>query len=126
MKKLYAALLSLVLLAVAVAPVLAAPEVAKGPRRTFSLVGNITAIGADSITVSVVSGNTLVKPYVGQALTVTVTASTRYLLKDDDIVSIIAFGDLQVGQAVSINGTVANNVWTAKRVTVGASLSCLP
>jgi len=126
MKKLYAALLALVLLAVAVVPVLAAPETAKGPRGTFSLVGNITTIGTDSITVSVVSGNTLVKPYVGQELTVTVTASTRYLLKDDDIVSIITFADLQVGQAVSINGTFANSVWTAKRVTAGASLSCLP
>ncbi len=126
MKKLYAALLALVLLAVAVVPVLAAPEAAKGPRGTFSLVGNITAIGADSITVSVVSGNTLVKPYIDQEVTVTVTASTRYLLKDDNIVSIITFGDLQIGQAVSINGTLASNVWTAKRVTAGASLSCLP
>jgi hypothetical protein len=126
MKRTYAILLALVMLAVTIIPALAAPEAGQGPRGTFALVGNITAIGANSVTVKVVSGNNLIKPYVGKELTVTVTASTRYLLKNNGVVTAITFGDLKVGQAVSINGAAANNVWTANRVTVGASISCLP
>ncbi|MBI5293910.1 MAG: hypothetical protein HY869_00430 [Chloroflexi bacterium] len=126
MKKLYAVLLSLVMLAAVIVPALAAPESAQGPRGTFALVGNITAIGSNTVTVKVVSGNSLVKTYVGKELTLTMTAATRYLYKDGATTVVIGFADLEVGQPVSVNGTTANNVWTAKRVTVGASISCLP
>jgi hypothetical protein len=125
MKKMYAILLALVLLAVAIVPALAAPE-AQGPRGTFALVGTITALGPNTVTVAVTSGNGLVKSYIGKEVTITVTASTRYLLKDDTSSVVIGFEDLEIGQPVSVNGMTANNVWTAKRVTVGASITCLP
>jgi hypothetical protein len=38
----------------------------------------------------------------------------------------ITFADLAVGQKVSVSGTVANNVWTVARITVGADLIHLP
>lgn len=126
MKRTYAILLALVMLAVSVVPALAAPEAAQGPRGTFTLVGYITAIGSNTVTVNVVSGNKLVKPYVGTEVTVTVTAGTRYLYNDGTTTVVIGFGDLEVGQPVSVSGTVANNVWTAKRITAGASIGCLP
>lgn len=98
----------------------------KGPRGTFALVGMISAIGSNTVTIQVIRGNNLVKPYIGQQLTVTVNAATRYLFKDGTTTTPIKFTDLKVGDPVSANGTVANGVWTTKRITVGASLSCLP
>jgi hypothetical protein len=45
---------------------------------------------------------------------------------DGTTTTTIGFADLKVGQQASANGTAANNVWTASRITVGASLGCLP
>ncbi len=98
----------------------------KGPSGTFALTGTIAAIGTNTVTVQVIRGNNLVKPYIGTQLTVTVTASTRYLFKDGTTCTPITFADLKVGDPVSANGTVANGIWTTKRITVGASLCCLP
>jgi hypothetical protein len=98
----------------------------KGPRGTFAIVGTIAAIGTDTVTIDVVRGNKLVQPYLGTQVTVTVTSRTRYLYKDGTTITTIGLADLLVGQPVSVNGTVANNVWTVSRITVGASLSCLP
>ncbi|MEZ0397116.1 MAG: DUF5666 domain-containing protein [Anaerolineales bacterium] len=100
----------------------------QGPRGTFAITGTITAIGPNTVTVQVYRGNTLVQPYLGTPVTVTVTAGTRYLFKSSSAATAtaITFADLRVGNPVSVNGTLANNVWTASRITVGASLSCLP
>ena len=102
-----------------VSPAMAAGS---GTRGTFTLAGKITAIGDGTVTVQVLTGNKLVNSYLGKELTVTVTDSTRFLLKDGTVVTPITFADLKVGDAVSVNGTVANQVWTAKRITVGAKL----
>ncbi|MDP3186232.1 MAG: DUF5666 domain-containing protein, partial [Anaerolineales bacterium] len=85
-----------------------------------------SAIGSNTVTIQVYRGNNLVKPYIGQQLTVTVTSATRYLFKGGTTTTPITLTDLKVGDPVSANGTVANGVWTTKRITVGASLSCLP
>ncbi len=98
----------------------------QGTRGTFAITGTITAIGTNTVTINVVRGNKLVQPHLGTQVTVTVTSRTRYIYKDGTTTTTIGFADLQVGQPVSINGTVANNVWTVSRITVGASLSCLP
>jgi hypothetical protein len=95
-------------------------------RALFALVGKITEIGDNSVTILVLRGNTLVKPYIGKTLTVMVKATTRYYYKTGTTVTPITFADLKVGDPVSVNGTIANNVWTANRITVGASLRCLP
>jgi len=98
----------------------------QGSATIFVMVGKISALGTNMVTIEVISGNKLVQPSLGTQVTVTVTSQTRYLYKDGTTTTTIGFTDLKEGQQVSANGTVANNVWTASRITVGASLSCLP
>jgi len=133
MKKLFVLLAVFALAFAAVTPAFAARQgpgggqgSPKGPRGTFALVGTISAIGSNTVTIQVYRGNNLVKPYIGQQLTVTVTSATLYLFKDGTTTTPITFADLKVGDPVSANGTVANGIWTTRRITVGASLSCLP
>ncbi len=100
------------------------------PRGTFAIAGTITAIDATNktITVTVLRGNNLAKPYINLSVTVVTTAKTRFLYKASTMstATAITFADLAIDDVVSINGTVANNIWTANRVTEGASLNCLP
>lgn len=98
----------------------------QGPRGTFAITGTISAIGTNSVTINVIRGNNLVQPYIGTPVTVTVTSQTRYLYHTDTTTTIIKFSDLKLGQPVSVNGTVADDIWTASRITVGAKLTCLP
>ncbi|NWG05829.1 MAG: hypothetical protein HXY35_03975 [Chloroflexi bacterium] len=119
MKRWILVMLVLGLFFASASPVMAAGP---GPRGTFAFSGKITAIGDGTITVQVLAGNKLVRPYLGKELNVTVAGSTRFLLKNGTVVTPITFTDLKVGDAVSLNGTVANQVWTAKRVTIGAQL----
>jgi hypothetical protein len=98
----------------------------QGTRGTFTITGTIAAIGSDTVTINVIRGNKLAQPYLGTQTSITVTSRTRYLYNDGMTTTTIAFADLKVGQPVSVNGTVVNNVWTAARITVGAALSCLP
>jgi hypothetical protein len=85
-----------------------------------------TAINGTTVTVQVTGGNPIVREYVGQMLTLRTTSSTRYLLKTNAGTVPITFADLAVGQKVSASGKVANNMWTATRITVGAALVHLP
>jgi hypothetical protein len=97
-------------------------------RGTFAITGTITAIGANSVTINVLRGNKLAQPSIGTQVTVMVNTQTRYVLRSSTTATgtIITFADLKVGQPVSVNGTLANSIWTVSRITVGASLSCLP
>ena len=126
MKKLFVIALALLIALTAVGPAFAAGSA----RGTFSLVANISAIDSVSgaVTVTVITGNKLVKSYIGQNLVMTTTASTRYLYKSSAtaVPVAITFADLKVGDAVSVNGKLVTGVWTASRITVGASLTCLP
>jgi hypothetical protein len=124
MKRWMLFMLVLSLLLTSVSPAMAAGP--KGPRGRFALAGKITAIGDGTVTVQALRGNKLVKPFLGQELTVTVTDATRILLKDGTTVTPITFADLKVGDKLSVNGRVANQVWIAKRITVGARLAHVP
>ncbi len=129
MKKVISLSIALFLLAVTVMPVFAASETA-GPRSPFALVGKITAIDADAgtVTVKILRGNWVVKPYLNQEVVLKTTANTRYLYKASAtaVPTPITFEDLQVGKAISASGTLRNGVWTATRITMGAKLSCFP
>jgi hypothetical protein len=94
----------------------------------FALVGKITEIDpvAKTVTVNVVRGNVLVKPFIGKTLVIQTTATTRFFYTDGVTTKVITFADLKVGDPVSANGKLANGVWTANRITEGAKLSCLP
>jgi len=141
MKKLVILTLVLVLLAVSVVPAYAASrtrdqngagnkiQVKQHGKMPFALAGTIASIDpvARTVTVTVACGNKLVKPYIGQDLAIQTTNATRFLLRNPDgTATPITFEDLAVGQNVSSNGKLANNVWTANRITVGAGLNCLP
>jgi len=93
------------------------PEILPG-KPLFSLTGTITALGVDSITVLVGNGNRLAKPYIGQELVVLVTENTRYRQWTPDGCVPIEFGDVQVGDTISIQGSASEGVFTARRVTV--------
>ena len=126
MKKILTGLLTFFLLIITVVPVMAA----RGPRGPFALVGRISAIDPATgvVTVNALRGNKLVQPYLSQDLAIITNARTRFLYKANQtsVATLITFADLKVGDPVSINGTLANGVWTASRITVGASLTCFP
>ncbi len=116
-----------VVLALALVFALANPALAAGPRGgnvtgTFSLAGKITAIEANTVTVQVVAGNALVKSYIQQTVPLITTETTRFLANNGTTVTAITLADLKVGDSISASGTLANNVWTASRITAGAKL----
>jgi hypothetical protein len=92
----------------------------------FVIVGKISDLGTNSVTIDVLRGNKLGQSAIGTQLTVTVTPQTLFLIRNGTTISLIGFADLQVGQQVNVNGTVVDNVWTVYRITVGALLSCIP
>ena len=95
----------------------------------FALAGKITSIDPTKqiVTVSVSCGNTVVKPFIGQSVALLTSPSTRFLLSSQvSVATPITFADLVVGQSVSASGQLANNIWTATRITAGAALTCLP
>lgn len=96
-------------------------------RAPFAFVGTIVSVDATTrtVVVTVVAGNTVVKSYIGQNLTIQTTDTTRFLLRNPDgTATVIAFENLVPGQNVSVNGKLSNNVWSANRITVGAELDC--
>lgn len=118
-----------VIIVLALAFALVNPVSAAGPRAgkaqsAFSLAGKISAFdtAAKTVTVEVVTGNKLVKSYIKKTLTLNTTTATRFLVKTGTTVTLITFADLKVGDAVSVSGSVTNSVWTASRITTGASL----
>ena len=124
MKKLLTLSLIFALIMLAASPALAAgPCDNKGPARRgiFALVGTITALDttAMTVTVQVSSGNRLVKPYIGTALTISTDQATRFLLRNPDgEATPITFADLSVGQHISSRGRVVESAWKALRITV--------
>mgnify|MGYP003574755591 CR=1 FL=1 len=106
---------------VAVTPALASANGVNGASRQqfFAVLGTITAIDGDTVTVQVLEGSRLVWPYIGQALTVQVTPATLYYVWTPAGLASITFGDVQVGDKTNIHGTVAEDGdFTASRVIV--------
>jgi len=152
MKKIWITLLLVVLLALAVIPAAASgngPGDPKGPgvpqavpqgtavasqqrspRGIFTITGTVSAIDTvnNTVTIMVSRGNKLTQPYLGTDVTVVTSTTTKFLYKSSTTATAtkIAITDIQVGNPVSVTGTVKNFTWTATRITVGANLSCLP
>ena len=80
----------------------------------------------DSITVQVHSGNSLVKDYIGQELTVQLTENTHFLRWTENVCVPITFSDVSVGDSIHIDGTVSEGEFTALRVIVDVPLDCTP
>ncbi len=123
MKRCVILLLVVVLVAGIAVPALAAGN--RPPKRMpFNLVGLVSAVDttAATVTVEVVRGNRVVKPFIGKTVTVQVTAATRLLRRAEPQAVPITLADLKAGDAVSVHGVLSNDVWTARRITVGAEL----
>ena len=127
MKKSLVVLMVVALFLVSAVPALAARgQPPQPPARNrggmFTLAGTITAIDGTVVTVQVVGGNPLVKPYVGQTLALQTLESTRFLQVTATGTVVITLADLAVGQNVSAQGSLVNNVWVTGRITVGAKI----
>ena len=127
MKKLLVVLMMVTLLLASAVPAFAAKGTPPQPPMRnqggmFTLAGKITAINGNVVTVQVVSGNPIARPYVGQAVVLQTTTATRFLQVTASGTVVITLADLQVGQNVSAQGKLANNVWTTDRITVGAKI----
>jgi hypothetical protein len=97
----------------------------QGSRGALVIVGTITNLGTNSVTIDVVRGSRLGQTYLGTTVTATVSPQTLFFYRDGTTITQISFGDLLVGQQVSVSGIVTNNVWMINRITVGALLSCI-
>ena len=135
MKKYFVLVLVLTLLAAAVVPAMAAggPPPGKGTGRSgkmpFAFSGTIEMADPDAgtVTITVVCGNILAKPYFDEALTIQTGDETRFLLRNPGgTATPVEFDYLEAGQKVSVHGQITDGVWTASRITVGAELTCLP
>ena len=101
-------------------PALASGERASsGSHEKFSVLGTITAIEADTITIQVLEGSRLVQPYIGQALTVQITSTTLYYRWTPDGLVSISYSDVKVDDRANIHGTIADDGdFTTSRVIV--------
>jgi hypothetical protein len=134
MKRLFSVLVLFVLVVATTAPAFASgPDLSagrgKGGKAPFALSGVITGIDlpAGTVKVTVACGNKLVKTHIGQSLSLQTTVMTRFLLRNaGSKATKITFNDLAVGQSVSLQGQLLNNLWSVTRLTVGAELTCLP
>ena len=119
--------LGLLVLVTLIALVTATPALASGGRGlgsgggsySLTLVGNITAIDGNTITVSALNNR-----FAGQVLTVQVTDSTRFFQRTADGRLPITFDDLAVGDSANIKGTMIDGEFIASQVTVDVPLYC--
>lgn len=128
-KQVWLGLVVAFLLAVAVMPVMAegGKQQMQWQGNVFALVGEVTAVdaAAKTITVEVYSGNQLVKAYIDEELTIVTNEDTMFLRYDAAKCQVLTFADVEVGDYVSVNGNVLNDLFVAKRVTVDVPLNCL-
>lgn len=127
MKKIFFALLVATLALALATPALAAPPFPLGKSTPkFTLVGKITALNAtaQTVTVEIRNGNCAVKAYVGQAVMLTTTPTTRFLTSDGTTTTVITFADLKIGDQISAQGLISETVWQAGRITVDLKAPC--
>ena len=128
MKKLLVVILVLTLVLSTALPAFAAkgtpPVRTRAVSSQFTLAGTITAVdaGAKTVTVRVLAGSRSVFGNLNKDVTVQTTSTTRYLLKTAGGTIMTTFEFLAPGQNVSVQGSIADHVWTASRITVGALL----
>jgi len=139
MRKKLVVLMSVILVALAAAtPALAAgpgsavqerhADSSQQPRlpgqQYFTLVGIITGVSGDTITVEVYHGNRFAKPYIGQELVVQVNDSTEYWRWTPAGCLPIDPAEVSVGDTTSIHGMVSDGLFVANRVTIDVPLDC--
>lgn len=127
--------LAIAALVVAVLALAAMPAAAGGGKNrnrwlgnVFGVVGEVTDVDLDAatITVKVLSGSQLVKPFLGAELTLATNEDTKFMLYVDQACEQADLEDVYVGALVSANGTVITaeeaRTYLAVRVTIDAPL----
>ena len=66
---------------------------------TFAVVGEVTAIAGENITLTILAGNRTVKDLIGEDITVVTTDETVFRHFGDDLGVYITLEDVAVGQA---------------------------
>ncbi len=125
-KALWLAVAVMALLAVITVPAMASGDnhQKRWSGTRFGLVGQVTAVDADTgtITVLVHTGSWQVKDYIGQELPVSTDGDTSFLRYGHPKCEFITFADIQVGACISASGVVladeGADVFLASRITV--------
>lgn len=103
---------------------------ARGAR--YAVSGTVTAIGADSLTITVKSGNRAVRKSIGKTVVLAITADTLLYKRSADRTRVTAtLADFAVGDRMTSVGTVdrsvaADPVFTAYRVTLRPPVGTCP
>lgn len=140
MKKILVLALVVTLLAISVVPAFAAADSPVRSRNgddgayrygypPFAIAGVITALDADTgiVTVEVICGNIVARPYIDTEVQLKTNEMTKFLLRNPDATATpITFADLEVGDQISAHGRLVDGVWKTSRITVGALLACIP
>ncbi len=92
-----------------------------GKQQDFALVGTVTAIGNDTITVQAVNDR-----FAGQSITVKVTGDTRFVRWTPDGGVPATFDDLNMDDSVNVKGTIADGTFFASRVMMDVLLEHYP
>lgn len=90
-----------------------------GGQQNFSLVGTITAVGTDSITIQTINAR-----FAGQVITVQVSADTRLYQWTDTGKVVISLSDIAVDQSVNVKGKMTTDGYLATTVTIDVPLYC--
>ena len=96
----------------------------QGGGAQYAVNGTVTALGADSLTVTVNAGNRAVRAFVGQAVVLKTTAATLlYERNADGTLVAVTLAAFAAGDRITSVGTVdltvaASPVFTAYRVTL--------
>ena len=92
---------------------------ATGGQQNFSLVGTITALGSDTITIQTITAR-----FAGQVITVQVSDNTRLYQWTEAGKVVISFDDIAVVQSVNVKGKMTTDGYLASTVTIDVPLYC--
>lgn len=124
MKRLIVILLVVVIAFSISAPVFAQAKSTQGANGIYTLVGTITAVDTvnKTVTVHILRSNLLARPFKDTDVVLTTLETTRFLEKNGEVITVIKFEDLAVGDMVSSRGKIVAGVWKAFRITVNPLL----
>jgi hypothetical protein len=94
-------------------------------KQYFTMVGFVEGKSANSLDVQVIHGNRFSKPFYQTVKTVQVDPKSTLIRRWTPSGCVPAnWGDVSVGDSVSVHGHVVNGVFRANRVTVDVPLTC--
>src|SRR5665648_386641 len=90
-----------------------------GGQQNFSLVGTISEVGSDTITIQTINAR-----FAGQVIAVQVSDGTRLYQWTETGKVVISLDDIAVGQSVNVKGKMIAEDYLATTVTIDVPLYC--